>query len=127
MNPTLRGRIRDRALATDLLRDLTILTAVIGLAGTAGFGWLASMTFAGTPAANASETDDSTTNDQLAAPTPRTTAPNAAATPNSAATPNAAATPRPTIGSSSGGSSSGSSSTGVSPSRRRAHVSTGSS
>ena len=58
MNTTLRGRIRDRALATDLLRDLTILTAVSGLAATAGFGWLASMTFAGTPAANASVTDD---------------------------------------------------------------------
>src|SRR3954454_25263041 len=118
MNTTLRGRIRDRALATDLLRDLTILTAVIGLAGTAGFGWLASMTFAGTPAANASVSDETTTDDQLAPPTPRTTDPNAAASPN------AAATPRPTAGSSSGRSSSGSSSTGVSPSRGRAHVST---
>ena len=80
MNTTLRGRIRDRALATDLLRDLTILTAVAGLAATAGFGWLASMTFAGTPSANASVSDGTTTDDQLAAPTPRTTAPNAAAT-----------------------------------------------
>jgi hypothetical protein len=120
MNKTLRGRIRDRALATDLLRDLTILTAVSGLAATAGFGWLASMTFAGTPAANASVSDDSTTDDQLAAPTPRTTAPNAAAAPN------AVATPRPTA-SSGGSASSGSSSSGVTPSRRRAHVSTGSS
>src|SRR3954468_14808406 len=122
MNTTLRGRIRDRALATDLLRDLTIVTAVSGLAATAGFGWLASMTFAGTPAANAPVSDDTTTDDQLAAPTPRTTASNAAATPN------AVATPRPTVGASSGGSSSsGSSRTGVSPSRRGAHVSTGSS
>ena len=115
MNTTLRGRIRDRALATDLLRDLTILTAVSGLAATAGFGWLASMTFAGTPAANASVTDDTQRNDEAAPP---------AAT---SAAPNAVATPRPTIRSSSGGSSSGSSSSGVTPSRRRAHVSTGSS
>jgi hypothetical protein len=115
MNTTLRGRIRDRALATDLLRDLTILTAVSGLAATAGFGWLASMTFAGTPAANAAVSDDSPRNDEAGPP---------AAT---SAAPNAAATPRPTIRASSGGSSSGSSSTGVSGSRRRAHVSTGSS
>ena len=115
MKTTLRGRVRDRALATDLLRDLTILTAVGGLAATAGFGWLASMTFAGTPSANASVSDERPRNDEAGPP---------AAT---SAAPNAAATPRPTVGASSGGSSSGSSSTGVSPSRRRAHVSTGSS
>jgi hypothetical protein len=115
MNTTLRGRIRDRALATDLLRDLTILTAVSGLAATAGFGWLASMTFAGTPSANAAVSDDSPRNDE------------AAPAAGASAAPNAAATPRPTIRSSSGGSSGGSSSTGVTPSRRRAHVSTGSS
>ena len=64
MDPTsrLRGR-RIGTLATELLRDLTVVTAVVGLAATAGFGWLASMTFAGAPATNSRNTVVTTTDD----------------------------------------------------------------
>ena len=97
-------------LATELLRDLTIMTAVVGLAATAGFGWLASMTYAGAPASGTSGTDATTAGDPVA---PGADNP----------APNPVATPRPRTGSS--GSSSGGSSSGVSGSRRRGHVSTG--
>ncbi len=92
MDSTLRERARNRNLATSLLRDLTILTAVAGLAATTGFGWLASMTYVGGSSATAPEAT-LTTNDTVPTAAAKA-APNATAS----ARPAAVATPRPTTG-----------------------------
>ena len=89
-------------------------TAVAGLAATVGFGWLASMTYAGTPAVSPA-TDPAI----VAAPTTPSDDDQGVTT-----DPSPTATPRSVSG---GSSSSGSSSSGVSRSRGSGHVSTGSS
>ena len=48
MSTSLRARITHRTRADQRLSDLTIATAVAGLAATIGFGGLAAMTYAGT-------------------------------------------------------------------------------
>jgi len=114
MTPELRSRIAHRTRASRLRSDLTGLTVLVGLVATAGFGWLAAETYAGTP-------KDTTSN----ATTHRST--------TTTANPSTVTTPAPTSDStsngSSGSSSSGgsSSSSGVSRSSGRGHVTTGSS
>jgi hypothetical protein len=114
MDRTLRARARHRTDATELLRDLTMTTAVVGIAATAGLGWLASMTYAGTTTTTPA-TDVSTVGDPVA-PAANDPAQNPVATPRPRAI---------TGGSSSGGVVGGSS--GISGTRRHGHVSTGSS
>lgn len=112
MTPELRSRIAHRTRASRLRSDLTGLTVLTGLVATAGFGWLAAETYAGTP--QSSKTTTTTTRTEGST----------------------VATPTPTddqstnSGSSSGSSSSGSSvggSGGVSRSSGRGHITSGSS
>ncbi len=93
-----------RSRATRRLRNLTIGTTLAGIAASAGFGWLAALTYDGsnlTTASTAGSTSTTTTSDSTV------TAPS---------------TSIGTTGSSSGSSSS---SSGISRSSGPAHVSTG--
>ena len=114
MTPELRSRIAHRTRASRLRSDLTGLTVLTGLVATAGFGWLAAETYAGTPASSPTTTTTTTTDSTTAAtPTPtddRSTTSNGSTSSGS---------------SSSGGSTSGTS--GVSRPNGRSHVTTGSS
>src|SRR6476469_3833755 len=51
-----RARAHRRASAHQLRADLTTMIAVAGLVATAGFGWLASLTYAGSPATSTTGT-----------------------------------------------------------------------
>ncbi len=112
MTPELRARIGRRNTASRLRSDLTGISLVAGLVATAGFGWLAAETYAGTP--KDSTTKATTTDPTTATPAPTT---NPGSTTSNGSTSSGS--------SSSGGSVSGSS--GVSTSRGRGHVTTGSS
>ena len=118
MTTSLRARTTHRKLADRRISDLTLATAVAGLAGTIGFGWLAAVTYAGvgsTPIAPARGQDTVTT--------PRTQVGTNPGSNNGGGS----TTTRPQSGQGNGSSSNGSSSGGVSRSGGRAHVSTGSS
>jgi hypothetical protein len=56
MTPELRARTERRAEATRRRSELTAAAAVIGLVATAGFGWLAAETYAGTPSKDGTST-----------------------------------------------------------------------
>ncbi len=113
MKTSLRARTSHRTLADQRLSDLTLATAVAGLAATIGFGGLAAMTYAGT---GSTPVVPGTRQDTVTAPRTNTGS-NPSTTNGGGST---TIRPVPVQG---GGSSSG----GVSRSNGRAHVSTGSS
>ena len=114
MTPELRSRIAHRTRASRLRSDLTGLTVLTGLVATAGFGWLAAETYAGTPESTKTTT---TTTDRSTVATP---------TPTDESTTTDGSTSSGSSGSSSsGGSVSGNS--GVSRSSGRGHITSGSS
>ncbi len=116
MPMSLRARSDHRTVADQRLSDLTFATAVVGLAGTIGFGWLAAVTYAGVPnPVTADPVQDTLT-------VPRTQTGSSPSTVNGGST-----TTRPSTNSGNGSSLGGGSSSGTSRSSRRAHVSTGSS
>ncbi len=113
MTSSVRVRAIHRSRATQRLRNLTIGTAAVGLVATAGFGWLAAMTYDGAGPRTASLGTD----------------PKTAADPNAAVgtDPNTTVQgdPAPLFG--TGAQPGGLFSSGVSSSLRHGHVSTGSS
>ena len=116
MPTSIRARTDHRTLADQRLSDLTFATAVVGLAATIGFGWLAAVTYAGVPnPATANPAQDTLT-------VPRTQTSSGSSTTNGGST-----TTRPNTSSTNGSSLGGGSSSGTSRSSGRAHVSTGSS
>ncbi len=116
MPMSIRARSDHRSLADQRLSDLTLATAVAGLAATIGFGWLAAVTYAGvsTPI-TADPVQDTLT-------VPRTQTGSNPSTTNGGST-----TTRPRTNSGNGSSLGGGSSGSTSRSSGRAHVSTGSS
>ena len=115
MPMSLRARSDHRTLADRRLSDLTFATAVVGLAGTIGFGWLAAVTYAGVPSPVAADPVQDTLT------VPRTQTGSSPSTANGGSTTRPSTTPR------NGSSQGGGSSSGTSRSSGRAHVSTGSS
>ena len=118
MTPELRSRIAHRTRASRLRSDLTGLTVLTGLVATAGFGWLAAETYAGTP--QTSKTATTTDRSTVATPTPT----HESSTSNGS-TSNGSSSSSSSGSSSSGGSVSGNS--GVSRSSGRGHITSGSS
>ncbi len=115
MTTSLRARTDHRAIADQRLSDLTLATAVAGLAATIGFGWLAAVTYAGVATPPTADPAQNTID------TPRTLTGTGPSTTGGSTT----TRPRTTTGGDTflgGGSSSG-----TSRSTGRAHVSTGSS
>lgn len=110
MTPEVRARIAHRTRASRLRADLTGLTVLSSLVATAGFGWLAAETYAGTPKPTTTTTT-TRTNGTVATPTP---------TQDESTTPN---------GSSGSGTSGGvvRGNGSISRSSGRGHVTTGSS
>jgi len=127
MTPELRSRIAHRTRASRLRSDLTGLTVLTGLVATAGFGWLAAETYAGTPQSSKAPTTTTTTDGStVAAPTPT----NHSSTTTNGSTSNGSTSNGSTSNGSSGSSSSGGSvsgSSGVSRSSGRGHITSGSS
>jgi hypothetical protein len=118
MKTSLRARATRRTVADQRLSDLTLATAVAGLAATIGFGGLAAVTYAGT-----ASTPIVTGAGQDSVTAPRTQGGSNPTTTNGGGS----TTTRPNTTQNGGSSSNGSSSGGVSRSNGRAHVSTGSS
>jgi hypothetical protein len=116
MPTSLRARTDHRTLADQRLSDLTLATAVAGLAATIGFGWLAAVTYAGVP--NPVTADPV----QHTLTVPRTQFGTDPSTTNGGST-----TTRPNSNSGNGSSLGGGSNGGTTQSSGRAHVSTGSS
>jgi hypothetical protein len=115
MATSLRARTNHRTIADQRLSDLTLATAVAGLAATIGFGWLAAVTYAGVPnPVTADPAQDTLT-------IPRTQLGTNPSTTNGGST-----TTRPST-TSGNGSSLGGSNAGTTRGSGRAHVSTGSS
>lgn len=100
-----------RSRATRRLRNLTIGTTLAGIAASAGFGWLAALTYDGSNLTTASTAGSTST-----------TTGSTSTTTTSDSTVTAPSTSSGTTGSSSGSSSS---SSGISRSSGPAHVSTG--
>jgi len=121
MTPDLRARTNRRTEATQRRAELTAATAVIGIVATAGFGWLAAETYAGTPKADTSGSTNSTTT------VPEATQPSTVTNPYYGGSTNDGTTRNRSGSSSSGSSISGSSSSGITRGTGRAHVSSGSS
>ena len=116
MKTSLRARIAQRNVGDRRLSDLTLATAVTGLAATIGFGWLAAATYAGTASAPVV-----TSSGQDTVTIPRTgTGSNPATTNNGGST-----TTRPKTSQNGGSSTNGGSSGTISRSNGRPHVSTG--
>ena len=116
MPTSLRARTNHRTVADQRLADLTLATAVAGVAATIGFGWLAAVTYAGV--SNPITADP--VQDTLAVPR---TQPGT----NPSTTSGGSTTTRPSTTSGNGSSLGGGSSSGTTRSSGRAHVSTGSS
>jgi len=129
MTTSMRARAAERQLADQRLSDLTLATAMVGVAATVGFAWLAAMTYAGTssPTTIVDTGQDSSTRIQ----TDPSTGGGAATQPR----PTAQTGSSGTLGggsASNGGSTSNSGSTtnggfggSISRSNRHSHVSTG--
>ena len=116
MATSLRARANHRTIADQRISDLTLATAVAGLAATIGFGWLAAVTYAGV------------SNPVTANPVQDTlTVPQTHVGTNPSTTNGGSTTTRPSTNSGNGSSLGSGSSGGTSRSSGRAHVSTGSS
>ena len=125
MTPELRSRIAHRSRASRLRSDLTGLTVLTGLVATAGFGWLAAETYAGTPQTSKTPT---TTSERSTFATPTPT--DDQSTTSNGSTSNGSTSNGSISNGSSGSSSSGgfvSGNGGVSRSSGRGHITTGSS
>ena len=112
MNHDPRPHVHRRRLATDRLRSLTTGAALAGLAGTAGFGAIAAISWSGTTASDNGATTDAGTGLSAPTATHSTTAAGGAGSTGTRVTPNAGVTtPQPTPrvqrGSGSGHASSG--------------------
>jgi hypothetical protein len=116
MTPELRSRIAHRTRASRLRSDLTGLTVLTGLVATAGFGWLAAATYAGTPQSSKAATTTRSDRSTVATPAPR----------DDESTTTSGSSSTRSNGSSSSGASVGGSS-GVSRSSGRGHITSGSS
>src|SRR5689334_5754499 len=103
MTPDLRARTDRRTDATRRRTELTAATAVIGLVATAGFGWLAAETYAGSP-----KTDPTSATESTATQTaPTATSAPATSTPSKNGSTSDGSTTNGSSSSSSGSSSSG--------------------